>query len=46
MGLMFPRIPHYSLTPLFAELRPVLEAHGTPIEGPLAGPGAAPVHLD
>lgn len=42
---MFPRIPHYSLPSLFRELRPLLEAEGTRIEGSGAGPGAPPVGL-
>ena len=37
---MFPRVPHYRLPALFAEIRPDLKAHGARIEGPLAGPGA------
>ena len=37
---MFPRVPHYRLPALFREMRPILEAHGARIEGPLAGRGA------
>ena len=42
---MFPRVPHYGLPALFADLRPILEAQGARIEGPLAGPGAAKIGL-
>jgi beta-carotene hydroxylase len=37
---MFPRVPHYRLPRLFAEMRPILEERGVRIEGPLAGPAA------
>ena len=30
---MFPRVPHYSLPALFAEIRPMLESQGVRIEG-------------
>ncbi len=30
---MFPRVPHYRLPALFAEMRPILEAQGVRIEG-------------
>jgi beta-carotene hydroxylase len=42
---MFPRVPHYRLPALFREIRPILEAKGARIEGPLAGPGAPPILL-
>lgn len=42
---MFPRVPHYRLPALFAELRPILVANGARIEGPLAGPGAPSILL-
>ena len=37
---MIPRVPHYRIPQVFDKLRPVLEARGTRIEGPSAGPGA------
>jgi beta-carotene hydroxylase len=42
---MFPRVPHYRLPALFAQMRPILEAHHARIEGPLAGPGAPAILL-
>jgi beta-carotene hydroxylase len=42
---MFPRVPHYRLPPLFADMRPILDANGARIEGPLAGPGAPPIGM-
>lgn len=42
---MFPRVAHYRLKPLFAELRPALEANGTRIQGSLAGAQAEAVDL-
>ncbi len=45
MYLLFPRVPHYSLPALFREMRPILEAQGARIEGPLAGPDAPPILL-
>ncbi len=42
---MFPRVPHHGLPALFAELRPILEAQGARIEGPLAGPDAPKIAL-
>lgn len=40
---MLPRVPHYRMHAVFRELRPTLEANGTRIEGPRAGPGAPPI---
>lgn len=42
---MFPRVVHYRLKPLFGEMRPTLEAHGTRIQGSLAGADAPAVDL-
>jgi beta-carotene hydroxylase len=40
---MLPRVPHYRIPAVFAELRPSLEQQGIRVEGRSAGPGHPPV---
>jgi hypothetical protein len=42
---MLPRIPHHRIPAVFEKLRRILEARGTRIEGPGAGPNGPKVFL-